>query len=449
MPTRARIAPSGATGDACADHCEAGTEGARVRYPFPSMHSATCWCWALVMLSGCPNTVVPAPIAPDVTATDATSSHDAVSDSGRASARFWCERVADNMPVGVSVPEGFCVRRFARVPMARVLAFAPNGDVFVASPGMVSAGGTGPGLGAIVVLPDDDRDGIADDVLRFADGLPTIHGLAFDGDSLLYTLHEGVRRAPYSAGDRRAVTPIDAHALVADLRGSERWTHTLARADNGAIYVSVGVYGAQTCPQPESRGGRVLRLDANAPSGLSPVMIGLRNPMYLRCLAGGDCYAMELIDDAWDGAGERLLAIRPGDDHGYPCCQDRGLPAPSHASASCASVPDALMRITHHHVPFGFDRAPPSWPLPFRGAWFVAQHGEVGSWRETGIVWSPPNAPSTQPRTLDRFVVGWGRRAPVEGRTADARFAPDGRMFFADDADGAVYWIAPRSLAIN
>ncbi len=351
------------------------------------------------------------------------------------------------MPAGVSVPDGFCLRRFARVRMPRVLAFAPNGDVFVASPGTVSVGGTGPGIGAIVVLPDDDRDGVADGALRFAEGIPTLHGLAFDGDSLLYTLHESVRRAPYAVGDRRARSPTAEHEQVADLRHSERWTHTLARANDGVIYVSVGVYGSSTCPLSDSRSGRVLRLDARSPTGVSPVMTGLRNPMYLRCLATGDCYAMELIDDAWESAGERLVTIRPGDDHRYPCCQDRGVAAPGRPDASCATMPDARLRITHHNVPFGFDRAPSSWPAPFGGAWFVAQHGEVGSWRETGIVWSPANAPASPTRTLELFVRGWGRNAPIVGRTADARFAPDGRLFFTDDEDGAVYWIAPRTLA--
>ena len=352
------------------------------------------------------------------------------------------------MPAGVGVPDGFCLRRFGRVPMARVLAFAPNGDVFVASPGTVSVGGTGPGLGAIVVLPDDDRDGVADGALRFAEALPTLHGLAFDGDSLLYTLHESVRRVPYTVGDRRAPSPAAEHEQVADLRHSERWTHTLARADDGTIYVSVGIYGSSTCPFPDSRGGRVLRLDARSPTGVSPVMIGLRNPLYLRCLATSDCYAMELTDDGWEAAAERLLVIRSGDDHRYPCCQDRGVSAPGRSESSCAAMPDAMLRITHHNVPLGFDRAPTSWPTPYAGAWFIAQHGTVGSWRETGLVWSPASAPASPRRTLEHFIRQWGRGTPIQGRTADARFAPDGRLFFTDDQDGAVYWVAPRTLAV-
>jgi glucose/arabinose dehydrogenase len=35
----------------------------------------------------------------------------------------------------------------------------------------------------------------------------------------------------------------------------------------------------------------------------------------------------------------------------------------------------------------------------------------------------------------------------VLDRPSDVAFAPDGRMFFADDQGHGIYWIAPRSLA--
>src|SRR5262245_8417120 len=44
------------------------------------------------------------------------------------------------------VPDGFCVRRFAVVKTPRTLAFAPNGDLFVASPAIQTPGGAPPGL---------------------------------------------------------------------------------------------------------------------------------------------------------------------------------------------------------------------------------------------------------------------------------------------------------------
>ena len=72
----------------------------------------------------------------------------------------------------VQVPEGFCVREFATVAEARVMKFAPNGDLFVAAPSMGTPGGAYGGRGGIVVLPDDDHDGRADAVLDYSTPTP-------------------------------------------------------------------------------------------------------------------------------------------------------------------------------------------------------------------------------------------------------------------------------------
>jgi glucose/arabinose dehydrogenase len=79
----------------------------------------------------------------------------------------------------------------------------------------------------------------------------------------------------------------------------------------------------------------------------------------------------------------------------------------------------------------------------------VGLHGEVGSWRNTGVQWAPTDPTTHRPtRSTVFFVTGWGRGAGIQGRVADLTFAPDGRMFFSDDQDGAIYWVAPRSLRI-
>lgn len=416
------------------------------------MPRASCLGWVLVALTGCPDTVGPAPAAPsDVPAAevsvppDAPAPGDASAPGDAPAPPRWCDLVPDNMPADMGVPDGFCLRRFARVRMPSVLAFAPNGDVFVSSPGLPLPEGTGPGLGAILALPDDDRDGVADAVTPFVERVDSVWGLAFDGTSLLYALEDGVRRAPYALGDRRARAPAAAHPRVADLRGSVRWTHDLARADDGSVYVSDGAYASPgECPARPARTGAVLRLDARSPTGVTPVAGGLHDPRHLRCVAGAGCFAMAVAVDALARAPERLVAVREGDDYGAPCCEDRGVGSPG---AACAAVPDAVLRLPHASFAFGFDRAPASWPAPYGGAWFVAQYGDVGSWEGMGLVWSPPAAPVAPARALDRFVRRWGRGTPVPGRTADARFAPDGRLFFTDDEDGAVYWVAPRTLS--
>jgi glucose/arabinose dehydrogenase len=358
----------------------------------------------------------------------------------------------DNMPPGVAVPDGFCIRRYARIGHPRVLAFAPNGDLFVASPSNVGPGGTGPGVGAIMVFPDDNRDGLADTPVRFLGGVDSVHGLLFDAGSLYYTLQIGVYRTGYTMGARMATAEHGASTRVADLSDSIRWTHTLARATDGALYVTMGQHDNSTCPAPNPRVGSVLRIGEGMPITGARTIDGLRNPMYMRCKPWGACYAAELTHDAWDpyGGVEKLVQLREGDGYGFPCCIDRDRTWPGTPRGyDCGRVAVSVQSYPLHDTPFGFDWAPSSWPAPYAGAFFVGLHGEVGSWRNTGVQWAPTDPTTHRPtRSTVFFVTGWGRGAGIQGRVADLTFAPDGRMFFSDDQDGAIYWVAPRSLRI-
>jgi len=57
---------------------------------------------------------------------------------------------------GVTVPDGFCIRKFADVPTPRIMLFAPNGDLFVSSPKRITPGAAPPGAGAIFVFSGTD-----------------------------------------------------------------------------------------------------------------------------------------------------------------------------------------------------------------------------------------------------------------------------------------------------
>ena len=210
----------------------------------------------------------------------------------------------------LKVPPEFCVREFTTTPVveARVLRFAPNGDLFVAAPSMDTPGGATDGPGAIVVLPDDDGDGRADAVLTYAGPTPRkgstcalldkdpssfacVHGLLFTGGYLYFTRSNEVRRFPYTPGQRTA--PPATSELVAMLGGENiedaRWTHTLELTKSGSIYVSRGRTDTSGCSAEQMARGAVfaLHVEANGPLPLTPEIVadGFRNPMYLPLLA--------------------------------------------------------------------------------------------------------------------------------------------------------------------
>src|SRR5579871_2815840 len=58
---------------------------------------------------------------------------------------MWCGRGTD-VP-GATAATGFCLKSFAQVAEARGIAFAPNGDLFVAAPSESAPGGASGGPG--------------------------------------------------------------------------------------------------------------------------------------------------------------------------------------------------------------------------------------------------------------------------------------------------------------
>jgi len=375
----------------------------------------------------------------------------------------------------MTVPPEFCVREFTQTPIAeaRVIRFAPNGDLFVAAPSMSTPGGAADGPGSIVVLPDDDHDGRADSVLTFAgpfprngfascqslevdpDNLACVHGLLFNGDYLYFTRGDEVRRFPYAKGARAAVSR--ASELVAALGGAGasdmRWTHNLEQHPSGSIYVSRGRFESSVCSPVEQKKGAVLavHVESNAALPLQPEMVadGFRNPMYLRCAPSscGDCYASELTGDGWDGVAgrEKIALLRKDDTWGYPCCVSRDLPAPGGANADCSNVRREIAAVPLHDTPFGLDFDRGAFPAPYRHGLFMAIHGVVTSFGTTGVLWLSTDPASLRPTGAPKvFIRGAGR---PNGRATDLVFAPDGRMFIADDTSGKIFWVAPRTLA--
>lgn len=368
-------------------------------------------------------------------------------------ATYFCDLPAPDL-ARVGYPYGFCVRRFATARAARVMAFAPNGDLFVASPATRTPGGAPVGGGQILVIEDDDRDGVGRPS-EFLGGVPDVHGMVLAEAWLYFTTNDGVFRTRYTLGQRRAEGASERVANLSGLTGAQRWTHGLARAADGTIYVSVGQYGSYTCGGPaEVRGGGVYRL---VPGEMRPraVSYGHRNPLYLRCdPAGTTCYAAELSDDSWDPATgtmgrEKLVVIREREDYGYPCCAGRasGAPPGRRVGYDCAPVVEELRTWPLHDTPFGMDFERGVWPEPYRRGFFVALHGEFTTWRNTKVVWSEVDASGTPTGVWRDFLIGFGTSSQgVQGRVADVVFHADGRLFIADDQSGSVYWMAPETL---
>jgi glucose/arabinose dehydrogenase len=364
----------------------------------------------------------------------------------------------------LTVPDGFCVHYFANVPETRLLRFAPNGDLFVASPSAFCAGGAVGGLGSIVVLPDDNHDGIADTTVHYKDGLASTQGLLFSGGYLYYQDGAKIMRTPYKSGDRSAPsssqTMIDVNVYVSSLH----WPKAIDADDQGNIYVTNGGDQDEACDSSVSGANRpfhggILRIDGSAHGAL--VAKGLRNPIAIRCAKGtGACFGLELARDfaPMQGSREKLFPIKQGDDWGHPCCATRDTPFSDIVPApDCSDVAPENTSFIIDHTPFGLDFEQGLWPGTWKSRAMVVLHGYVGSWigaRIVGIKTDPKTGlpiPSSEANPSDSFTdfaTGWDfMNMRAHGRPATIAFAPDGRLFVGNDINGDIVWIAPVSAA--
>ena len=358
---------------------------------------------------------------------------------------FFCDSGVD--VDGVSVPPEFCIRQFARVATPRVLAFAPNGDLFVSSPRRPTPGGAPRGAAAIYLYRAEDGERFA-----FAEGdaFESVHALLVTRDSFYYSTADAVFSVPYAEGDTRMAASPRRQIADVSLNATGRWTHSLAMEPDGTLLVANGQIDNDSCPLPDARYGAVLRIGPGHPPRGTILTDGMRDPLFIRCMPWNRCYAMELSGDIWENLGgrEKLVELEEGRTLGYPCCIDKDLPNPQiHPAPDCSRASASLHTFPLHDTPFGFDwERGFGWPEPYANAFFVGLHGKFGSWQNAGLQWAPVDPETHLPAApAADFAQGFGRFGAI-ARVADVMFAPDGRLFFTDDQGGAIYWIAPRTL---
>jgi glucose/arabinose dehydrogenase len=368
----------------------------------------------------------------------------------------------------LTLPKGFCAHVFANTGVARQLRFAPGGELFVASPQRGTTGAKpGGGQSAILVLPDDDHDGMADSVGTFLGGLAAVQGLLFAGGQLYYQDAAVIRSLAYNTGDRQ---PSGAAEVATDMsslpQDSTHWPKVFDRAMDGTIYISNGGGQLDVCLSTSPLRGAIMELNADGTT--TEVAKGFRNPIAIRCESNHDvCLAIELALDfsAEVGGREKLLPIHAGDDWGFPCCATQNTPysgvlcQDTNAMPDCSGVAAESGAFVIGDTPFGLDFETGQWPEPWGGRAFVTLHGDYQSWKgarvvaialdpTTGLPLPSSELPGSNadPNDMLEFASGWDDGRQDHGRPAPITFAPDGRLFLGNDWTGTVVWIAPVGL---
>jgi putative membrane-bound dehydrogenase-like protein len=227
-------------------------------------------------------------------------------------------RGADPEEIGVQVPAGFTVTRYADDTLAHdifSMTVDSLGRVVVSGPGYVK------------ILIDSDGDGRADQAKTFADGPASgAQGLYFLGRDLLCIGDAGLIRYRDENGDDRADGPAETFLKIKT--GDEHHAHAVRRGPDGWWYLIAGNFAEVTpgyatlknSPVRLPHGGVILRLKPDL-SGGEIFCDGLRNAYDFDFDMNG-----ELL--TYDSDGERdislpwyqptrLFHVVPGSEHGW------------------------------------------------------------------------------------------------------------------------------------
>ncbi|TGB45722.1 PQQ-dependent sugar dehydrogenase [Mycolicibacterium peregrinum] len=350
------------------------------------------------------------------------------------------------------IPAGWTIEVIARVPKARMAAFAPDDALLVSVPA----------TGQVLTVRPDQR--------TLLDGLEQPHGLFFAGTTLYVAESNRIDAYDYVEGravNRRTIADDLPDAKSPDLHGA--YAHALksvAVGPDGAVYFSIGSTGNVSAEDRTATPPRATIMRVPPGGGpATPFATGVRNGTGLAPAPDGSLWtAVNNRDDVADPQGrvrqdyvddhppESVAKLTPGRELGWPYCNPDGPPPAGFIrdmqtnadgrKLDCAALTPVEQTLGAHSAPLGMSFA--ELPPPYGPGALVGVHG---SWNRRS-----PQAPEVsffgwhngtlgpQQTLVGGFQADDGSRW---GRPVAAVAGPDGGVYITDDYAGAVYRLSP------
>jgi len=353
-------------------------------------------------------------------------------------------------------PNGFQVRLFAdglRHP--RMMALAPNGDVFVVQTRLELPEKNQPH--SVVVLRDSDGDGTAESRSVWSEELDYPFGIAFDFGHLYVANTGSIVRWPYQTGARKA--PGNPETVLAGIPSNgyrNHWTRNIIFSpDNQFVFLTIGSENnvAEEGPRravieryPLDSGGLIAGKGETYASGMrNPIGLDF-NPVtgaLWANVAERDYLGDELVPDY-------TTAVRQGGFYGWPNYfigphHDPRMPERPLLKKK-AIVPDVLQPSHSTPIDILFYRGS-SFPAEYRGDAFVALHGSQNRKKLNGykVVRIRFDKYGRATGKVEDFVTGWlptGSNREIHGRPAGLLELADGSLLIADDWGGRIWRVS-------
>lgn len=334
----------------------------------------------------------------------------------------------------ITLPPGFRIALYARVPNARSLALSPGGVLFVGTRD----------ADKVYAVVDRDSDQRADEVIVIAKGLDMPNGVAFRNGSLYVA--EVSRILRFDGIEGRLRNP-PAPLVLNDSFPTDRhhgWKYIRFGPDS-LLYVPVGA-PCNVCVRDDPRYASITRVRADG-TGLEIVASGVRNTV------GFDFHPLTgdlwFTDNGRDWLGddappdELNHASRNGLHFGFPYYHGAGIKDPEfHTEHPENEYISPVQELGPHVAALGMKFYTGSmFPETYRNQIFIAEHGSWNRSVPIGYRITMVRLKGDSAVRYETFAAGWLREGKAWGRPVDVLVMPDGAMLVSDDKAGAVYRI--------
>ncbi len=376
----------------------------------------------------------------------------------------------------LNIPPNFKVAVYARIPGARFMAVAPNGDLLVSEPGDGKV---------VLVRPNTKGD---PSIFNFVTGLRKPHDIVFHtiGTTTYVYISETneINRFIYHTGDttahnRQVVVSGLPDSSSPELHGA--YGHELkniALDSNDKLYVSLGSTCNACTSDTESNPKRAAIYQYNADGSNGHLYAqGMRNAEGLAFVPSTNnlWIAVNNRDNIeypfQDASGnyqkvvpayvdnhppEEFISVRAGGNYGWPFCNpdpgttinnmpfDRDVEFNADGHVDCSKMDSVTKGIQAHSAPLGLTFLQnTNAPALYRNGALIALHGSWNRTSKTGykLIYFPWNAATQTPGDQIDLVTGWldTTKQEVWGRPVDSAVDPQGNILISDDLSGTVY----------
>lgn len=298
-----------------------------------------------------------------------------------------------------------------------------------------------PSDGSVLLLRDENGDGLADKRLVVLEGLNRPHGIDVD-DSWLYVAEtDAVGRVAFEVQKGELLGQYQ--RIFTGLPGGKgHWTRTLKAGPDSWLYVTVGS-SCNACIEDVPERAAMLRMRFDG-KDKQVYATGLRNSVdFDWSPSDGEIYA---TDNGRDWLGDEfppdeLNRVIEGGFYGWPYANGNKVPDPDFGKGQQEAIEKSIapaFAFRAHNAPLGI-RFLKHQGTQYQHSALVALHGSWNrstkdGYKVVSLHWNA--AGEIEARD---FVTGFLEGDAVHGRPVGIVEAPDGTIYISDDYAGVIY----------